>query len=186
MRYFVVKLTMTKAYYFPTVRAIITGILLLLIGLSPIYGVMLIDHSVTAGIVFFVQGFFRFPEIILVIIFLVMIISGILYLINARKILRLKLEETGVYYMPFAESAPAKYKPIFNMFFLKERLKFIPYSDITCADYKVDKRWGDFVSIKLKNGQSVRLLSAPFTMADKKEVVAMINSKTNDRDQLHL
>jgi hypothetical protein len=174
---------MIKTYYLPASRAIITGVILVLMGLSPLYGVMLIDRSVTAGFQFFLELFTGFPEFILGAIYLVILISGLLYLKNSRKILRLKLDEKGIYYLPFGEGYPSKYKPLFNLFFLKGVLKLIPYNDIVSAEYVINKWWGDFVNIKLKNGQTRRLLTAPFTLADKKEVVSLINSKTHDENK---
>jgi len=170
---------MIKSYYFPASRAIIIGVILLLIGLSPIYGTMLIEHSVIAGFEFIRETWTGFPEIILGAICLVFFLAGFLYLKNFRKILRLKLDENGIYYMPFAEGTPSKYKPLFNLFFLKEAFKFIPYSSMVSAEYVVNKWLGDFVQIHLQNGQTIRLLTAPFTLADKNEIVAIINSKTH-------
>ena len=177
---------MIKVYYFPPARAVIMGVVLVLIGLSPIYGVMLIEHSVTAGLIFFLESFIGFPQVILGIMCMVFFISGILYLINARKILRLKLDQRGVYYLPLGESTPSKYKALFNMFYLKENLKLILYSDIDKAEHIVDKWWGDFIKIQLKNGQSRRLVTAPFSLSDKKEVVELINSRAHGRTKLNL
>ena len=173
----------TKAYYLPASRTIIAGIILVLIGLSPIYRVMLIDHSVNAGFQFILETFTGFPEIILGVMCLVILLSGVLYLKNARKIIRLKLDEKGIYYMPFAEGNPSKYKPLFNLFFLKEALKFIAHNDIASAEFEVDKWRGNSVNIKLKNGETRRLLAAPFTLADKKEVVSIINNSIHGRNK---
>jgi hypothetical protein len=169
-------LIMIKPYYLPASRAITTGIILLLIGLSPLYGTMLIEHSVSAGFQFVIETFTGFPEIILGVMCLVIILSGALYLINARKILRLKLDEKGIYYMPFAEGNPSKFRPLFNLFFLKKTLKFIPYNHMASAGYVNSKWWGGFVRIDLKNGESRRLLTAPFTVADKEELATIINN----------
>ncbi|MBD1393364.1 hypothetical protein [Mucilaginibacter glaciei] len=169
---------MIKAYYLPASRAIAAGIILVLMGLFPLYFVMLTDHSVTAGFQFFLETFTGFPEVMLGIIFLVILISGILYLKNARKILRLKLDEQGVYYFPFGENRPSKYKPLFNLFFLKEKLLFIAYKDIIKAELIYDKWLGDVVILQLKNGQAKRVLAATLSLADKKEITILINSKT--------
>src|SRR6187402_1026122 len=150
---------MINAYYFPQSRALVTGIVLLLIGLSPLYGVMVIEHSATAGFQFFMELFTGFPQFILGIISLVFLLSGVLYLKNSRTILRLKLDEKGLYYLPFAEGNSSKYKALFDLFYLKRALKFIPYDNIALAEYVVDKWLGEFVLIRLKNGETRRLIT---------------------------
>jgi len=68
-------LIMIKTYFLPASRAILTGIILLLIGLSPLYGTMLIEHSLTAGIQFTLETFTGFPEMILGVMCLLFILS---------------------------------------------------------------------------------------------------------------
>jgi uncharacterized protein YqcC (DUF446 family) len=168
---------MAKVYYLPASRAVITGLLLIILGLAPIFGVALLDHSLLAGLQFFAESFLGFPQILLGIICLLFLLSGILYLKNYRTILRLKLDDNGIYYMPFGEGIPSGYKALFNLFFLKEKLKFIPYEAIEDAAYVVNKWLGDFISLNLKDSSSKRLLTAPYSQKDKKELCSLINTK---------
>jgi hypothetical protein len=170
---------MTKEYFFPRIRSIVSGIFLLFLGLSPIYFSAIIDHSISAGFSFFASMFFGFPEIILGLILLIIQLSGIIYLLNSRSILRMKLDENGVYYLPWAETVPSKYRPLFNLFHLKATLRFIPYSDIRFAQHSVDKYWGAAVVIQMKDGSTLQIRTAPFTSAQRQEAITLINSKIN-------
>ncbi|WP_374951053.1 hypothetical protein [Mucilaginibacter sp.] len=170
---------MTKEYFLPRTRSIVIGVVLMLMGLSPVYFIALIDHSLEAGLSFFISMFTGFPQIILGLIFSVVLISGFIYLYNSGRIPRLKLDEKGVYYLPWGEEVPSKYRPLFTLFYLKAKLMFIPYRDISFAENISDKLWGDAVVIQLKDGSNRQIRTAPFTSADRQEVVALINSKTN-------
>jgi len=170
---------MTKEYFFPRIRSIIIGIILILLGLSPIYFVAIIDHSISAGVSFFASMFTGFPEIIIGVMFLIIQVSGSIYLLNSRKILRMKLDENGVYYIPLAETLPSKYRPLFTFFYLNAPLKFIPYTNIRFAQHSVDKHLDVAVVIQMKDGSTAQIFTAPFTSAQKQEVITLINSKIN-------
>ena len=170
---------MTKEYFLPSIRSIISGVILILLGLSPIYLIAIIDHSISAGFSFFASMFFGFPEIILGLGFLIIQLSGIIYLLNSRSILRMKLDENGVYYLPWAETAPSKYRALFNFFYLKATLKFIPYSNIRFAQHSFNNLWGAAVVIQMVDGSTLQIRTAPFTSAQRQEVIIFINSKTN-------
>ena len=170
---------MIKEYFLPRTRSIVIGLVLILMGLSPVYFIALIDHSIGAGLSFFVSMFTGFPEIILGLIFSVILASGFIYLYNSGGILRLKLDEKGVYYLPLGEDVPSKYRPLFNLFYLKAKLKFIPYGDISSVEYIGDILLGDAVVIQLTDGGTRQIRTAPFTYADRLEVISLINSKTH-------
>jgi hypothetical protein len=168
---------MVKEYYLPRTRSIIVGVILVIMGLFPIIGVALIEHSIKAGLSFYLSGFISFPEIILSVIFLVILISGVLYLKNSGKIVRLKLDEKGVYYLSVGEGTPSKYKPLFNLFYLKEDLQLIPYSNIAKATCLNDKWLGTLIVLELKNGQIKRITALPVSIPNIKEIVTIINSR---------
>jgi len=170
---------MTKEYFLPRTRSVIGGVMLILIGLSPVYFTALLDHSLVAGLLFYASMFTGFPQIILGLIFSVFLLSGFLYLYNFRHILRLKLDEHGVYYLPFGEDRPSKYRAVFNLFYVKANLRFIPYNDISGAEHIADKVWGNMIIIRLKDASTRQLRTAPFTSTDRQEVIDLINSKSH-------
>ncbi len=167
---------MTKLYYLPQSRSFTVGIILLLMGLSPIFGTVLLDehHSLWAGFFFFAELFMGFPEFIIGVIYLVILISGVLYLKRSRTVARVKLDENGIYYLLIGESRPLL---LFNMFYLKAKLKLIPYNDIARAEYVVSKWKGDGITLHLKNGALKPLLGAVVSSADKMEIVKLINNR---------
>lgn len=171
---------MTKEYFLPGTRSIIGGFILILIGLFPIYFSALLDHSLVAGLLFYASMFTGFPQIILGLILLVFLLSGFRYLFNSRHILRLKLDEHGIYYLPFGEDRPSKYRAVFNLFYVKAKLRFIPYSDISFAENIAGNPWGNMIIIHMKDASTRQLRTAPFTSTDRQEVIDLINSKSHE------
>jgi hypothetical protein len=90
----------------------------------------------------------------------------------------------ALYYIPGGEDVPSTYRPLFNFFYLKTNLKFIPYSNIRFAKHSVDKLWGDAVVIHIKDGSILQIRTSPFS-AERQEVIALIIAKQTDQSKLN-
>ncbi len=172
---------MVKEYYLPQGKAIVIGIFLVLVSLCPVFITMMSDehHSVIAGLQFFAEAFTSFPEIIVGIICLVILTAGLLYLINSNKIVRVRLDDAGIHYLPIGEGHPSKGRLLFSLFYYKTKLQFIAYSQIARAQFVQSKWQGSGISLHLRNGEVKQLLGATVPAACQQEVVEMINSRIN-------
>ncbi len=170
---------MNKDYYFPAWRAITIGSLMVFVGLLPLMIFSLIDRSVLSGLRFFVEMFTGFPEIIIGLLDLLILVSGIAYLIKARSIVWLKLDELGVRYLPWGDGKPSRLKPLFNIFYLEASMVFVPYRDITKAELVPNKWTGELIRLHLKGKAHKDIRAIPFKLVQKEEIVALINERCN-------
>ena len=175
-----VKQLMDKVYYLPVWRGIVIGTILVLMGLSPIFMNVMIDglQTLPAAAANFFTGFIHFPEVIISLLFTVIFISGVLYLKRAKKIVRARIDDKGFYYLPIAEGTPSRGKPIFNLFYLTQKLRFIAYTDIARAEYVTSKWRGDGIDIHFANGETRHIRGADVLYTHQKhDIVDTLNAK---------
>ncbi|WP_295767134.1 hypothetical protein [uncultured Mucilaginibacter sp.] len=170
---------MTRHYHFPATRATLIGVILIFVSLLPLIIFSLIDKSIISGLKFYAELFTGFPQILLGLINLLIIISGVSYIIKSRKIVWLKLDDRGVYYLPWGDGAPSRAKPLFNIFYLEESLVFIPYRDVHFAKIRENKWTGGYIRLNLKGMEYKDIKSVPFTVVQKQEIIAIINEHCN-------
>lgn len=171
---------MDKVYYLPLWRGLVIGTILVLMGLAPIFINVAIDglQTLPAAIAFFFTGFIHFPEVIISLLFTVIFISGVLYLKRAKKIVRARIDDKGFYYLPVAEGTPSRGKPIFNLFYLTQKLRFIAYTDIASAEYVTSKWRGDGIDIHFTNGETRHITGADVLYTHQKhDIVNTLNAK---------
>ncbi len=170
---------MNKEYYFPAWRATTIGVLMVFVALLPVTIFSLIDGSVISGLKFFFELFTGFPEIIIGLLDLLILVSGIAYILKARNIVWLKLDEHGVYYLPWGDGKPSRVKPLFNIFNLKASMVFVLYRDLAKAELIPNKWAGELIRLHFKANAQKDIRAIPFNTAQKEEIIALVNERCN-------
>ncbi|UEG51922.1 hypothetical protein LLH06_13220 [Mucilaginibacter daejeonensis] len=170
---------MNKEYYFPAWRAITIGVLMVFVGLLPVMIFSLIDGSVISGLNFFLRLFTGFPEIMIGLLDLLILVSGVAYLLKARNIVWLKLDEHGLHYLPWGDGKPSRVKPLFNIFYLEASMVFVPYRDLVKAELIPSKWAGDLIRLHFKANAQKDIRAIPFNTAQKEEIIALVNERCN-------
>ncbi|MVN93023.1 hypothetical protein [Mucilaginibacter aquatilis] len=71
---------------------------------------------------------------------------------------------------------------MFNIFNLEDSLVFIPYREVRFAELEENKWTGGNIRLNLKGMVYKDIRSVPFTLAQKQEIITIINAHCN-KDQ---
>jgi hypothetical protein len=167
---------MLKEYYLQPYRTIILGIMLIFAGCLPVLIIYSSDNiSFSQALLEYLKDFISFPGVIVNLIFLSVLISGILFLKNSKKIIRARLDDQGFHYVLMK---PGRYTPLVQMFWVNPSLELIPYHDIKSVELVKNVLTGDQIVITTTTNERPGLKSLmALKNSEKSEIVELIQKK---------
>ncbi len=163
---------MATSYYLKRYPTAISGSIFTFMGLLPVWICLGTGESLKDSVLFYLTSLVSFPGVIMAGMSLLFLILGLALLWRTGRVIRCRLDDHGVHYVPLAPlpDRPALFGDILGALFgttLRPRLALIPYEDIADVQVRGDRRKGFNLYIQRKSSglpehlQTLTTLSQP-------------------------